>query len=144
MNDIWLSAADRNGVAISQEGTWPWLMFAGDPNNIPSPELLRLWKREWLSIVNKYKNHPSILMWTMNNESKLYLQNGEATWRVLSDAIQSLREIDPTRPIVADSGYARKLLEGKGGLPEGVDDGDVDDIHKYYNWYDEKTFFHIR
>jgi Glycosyl hydrolases family 2, TIM barrel domain len=144
MTDTWFKAANKNGVAISQEGTWPWLMHRGDTESIPPPEVLRLWLSEWLALVNQHKNHPSLLMWTMNNESKLHLLNHPTTWNVLSDAIKALRRIDPTRPIVADSGYARKFLEETGGLHAGTDDGDVDDVHKYYNWYDEETFFFLR
>lgn len=120
MTDTWFKAANKNGVAISQEGTWPWLMHGGRVDSIPSPEILRLWLSEWLALVNQHKNHPSLLMWTMNNESKLYLSNHPATWSVLSDAIKALRQIDPTRPIVADSGYARKLLEEKAVSLQGL------------------------
>ena len=34
----WLDAADEAGMAVSYEGTWPWLMLEGD---LPSKELLR-------------------------------------------------------------------------------------------------------
>jgi hypothetical protein len=166
MNDVWFNAANKNGLAISQEGTWPWLMFGGRASNIPSAERIRLWQREWLSLVNKYKNHPSLLLWTMNNEMKFFLENEYEPWKILSDTIKATRSIDPTRPVIADSGYARKMAWD--GLPAALpgtddpivavagpgqqrianitdlDDGDVDDVHKYYGWYDNDTFFSLR
>ena len=60
----WMNAADRQGVGVSYEGTWPWLMI----NDMPSDELLQIWKEETIALVRKYRNHPSLLMWTMNNE----------------------------------------------------------------------------
>lgn len=144
MNTIWLNAADEQGVAVSQEGTSPWFMANGDPANMPSVGVRSIWLNEWKALINKHKNHPSVLMWTMNNEQKLYISNSLASWQVLSDAIGQVRAIDPTRPVVADSGYYRKTLEKKGGVQPGIDDGDVDDEHTYPNWYDENTFYALR
>ncbi|MBM4152435.1 MAG: hypothetical protein FJ220_02790, partial [Kiritimatiellaceae bacterium] len=141
-NEIWLNAADEQGVAVSQEGTWPWLCLYG--KNMPDPALVSIWQKEWLALIKKHKNHPSILLWTMNNEMKLWSTHNEKPWRMLSDAVKAVRELDPTRPVVADSGNCRKYVENKGGQYSGVDDGDVDDHHYYPNWYDNNTFFGIR
>jgi beta-galactosidase len=63
----WLEAADEAGMAVSYEGTWPWLMLQG---NLPSKDLLSVWKSEFLSLIHKYRNHPSVILWTVNNEMK--------------------------------------------------------------------------
>jgi len=141
-NDIWLNACDEQGVAVSQEGTWPWLMLKGE--KIPHESLLKIWKQEWLALIKKHKNHPSILLWTMNNEMKLWEKHDLKTWEILSDAITAVRGVDPTRPIVGDSGNCRKYLDELGGQYEGIDDGDIDDHHYYPNWYNNNTFFGIR
>ena len=50
--------------------------------------------------------------------------------------VKQTRKLDPTRPVVASSEYQREpelfreLLQ-----PNGLDDGDIDDIHRYNNWY---------
>ena len=54
-------------MGVSYEGTWPWLMLKGEP---PDPQLLAVWKDEFASLLHKYRNHPSILLWTVNNEMK--------------------------------------------------------------------------
>ena len=95
----WLDAADEMGIGVSHEGTWPWLMIKGEP---PSPELLKIWKDEFASLIHEYRNHPSILIWTVNNEMNFasFDQNDEELltkkWTVLSDMIQTMRQIDPT------------------------------------------------
>jgi beta-galactosidase len=144
----WLDAADEAGMAVSFEGTWPWLMLEGEP---PGDDLVKVWKDEFISLIKEYRNHPSIILWTVNNEMKfeqidqknLPLLNKK--WAILNDAIKAIRQADPTRPIDPDSSYVRK--ETKRGYqtvvkPEGLDDGDVDDLHRYYGWYNE-SFFHL-
>ena len=66
-------------------------------------------------------------------------------WTILDDMIKTMRQIDPTRPIVADSSYTRKGVGNEYEefiKPNGFDDGDVDDLHAYYGWY-EPSFFHF-
>jgi len=144
----WLEAADQVGMAVSFEGTWPWLMLTGNP---PDEKLLKVWKEEFISLIRQYRNHPSIILWTVNNEMKFEQANQrdpellKKKWPILDDAIKAMRQADPTRPIVADSSYVRKeAMRGYTTLvkPEGYDDGDVDDVHRYYGWYNE-TFFHF-
>ena len=65
--ETWLNAADEIGLGVSYEGTWPWLMLRGPP---PETNLLRVWKEENLSLIRQYRNHPSLLFWTVNNEMK--------------------------------------------------------------------------
>ena len=55
-NELWMSAADRNGIAISFEGTWSWLMIHSTP--IPDKGVLDLWANEWLQVMNKFKKNP--------------------------------------------------------------------------------------
>ena len=144
----WLEAADEAGMAVSFEGTWPWLMLEGD---LPSKELLSTWKSEFLSLIHKHRNHPSVILWTVNNEMKF--ENFEKKnpillrekWEVLSDMVGAMRKMDPTRPIVCDSSYCREEIGAEYEnlvRPNAFDDGDIDDSHRYYGWYDP-SFFHF-
>jgi len=143
----WLDAADQVGMAVSFEGTWPWLMLEGEP---PDESLLKVWKDEYLSLIHEARNHPSIIMWTVNNEMKFpVLETNSATlkkkWLILDDMVKSIRQADPTRPIVADSSYVRKQAGRSYKTivsPNHLDDGDIDDLHSYYGWY-ESSFFHF-
>jgi len=144
----WLDAADEMGMAVSFEGTWPWLMLEGQP---PDEALLKVWREEFLTLIHEYRNHPSLIMWTVNNEMKFpeLDQNNlpllQKKWPILDGMIKAMREADPTRPIVADSAYVRKdAYKGYRAVvqPQGYDDGDVDDVHRYYGWYTD-SFFHL-
>jgi hypothetical protein len=145
-NTTWLDAADKAGMAISYEGTWPWLLLNGEP---PKKELLDVWHNEFAAMIKKYRNHPSIILWTVNNEMKFYFYDQDKPellakkWPIADSMVKDMRIIDPTRPIVMDSGYVRKTTQKEYDTfiqPKGFDDGDVDDAHRYLGWYDPSFF----
>ena len=144
-NELWVSAADRNGIAISFEGTWSWLMIHSTP--IPDKNVLDLWSSEWLRVMKKYWNHPSVFFWTVNNEMKFYdldadMERSKEKFRIVSDVVKGMRELDPTRPVCFDSNYLHSKALRRFGQDflNTVDDGDIDDNHAYYNWYDFSLF----
>ena len=57
---------------------------------------------------------------------------------IISDVVKRMRETDPTRPVCFDSNYQAKGKDEKFGADfmTSIDDGDIDDMHAYYNWYD--------
>jgi len=141
-NKLWIEAADINGIGISHEGTWPWLMIH---ESMPDRLLIDMWAKEYLSLLKKYRNHPSILFWTINNEMKFYdnepdLAKRKEKMTIISDVVKQMRKIDPTRPISFDSNYRRNIAKQGQAFYEGIDDGDIDDIHSYINWYDHTIF----
>lgn len=139
--ETWLEAADRDGLGVSYEGTWPWLMIQ---STMPDSALIELWRVEWLGLLKRYRNHPSLLLWTVNNEMKFYdndpdIDRARLKMRIISDVVKEMRAIDPTRPMVFDSNYHRNKKKF-GAFLDSIDDGDVDDIHMYPNWYDNSIF----
>jgi hypothetical protein len=141
-NELWVTAADRNGIGISHEGTWPWLMIH---DRMPARQLIELWKDEYLSMLKKYRNHPSILFWTVNNEMKFYdlepdFERAKEKMHIISDVVKEMRKIDPTRPICFDSNYRRNVNKFGEEFYASIDDGDIDDVHAYINWYDHTIF----
>lgn len=134
-NKLWIEAADINGIGISHEGTWPWLMIQ---QSMPNKVLIDMWAKEYLGLIKKYRNHPSILFWTVNNEMKFYDNEPDLTIRkekmkIISDVVKQMRKIDPTRPVCFDSNYRRNVTKQGNAFYEGIDDGDIDDIHSYIN-----------
>lgn len=144
-NELWMSAADRNGIGVSFEGTKSWLMIHSTP--IPDQSYLDLWRTEWLQVIKKFRNHPSCFFWTVNNEMKFYdldadKERAAKKMHIISDAVKEMRKVDPTRPISFDSNYMRRNGVHRFGeeFMKTVDDGDIDDNHAYYNWYDFSVF----
>lgn len=141
-NNRWITAADQKGIGISFEGTWPWLMING---SMPEKELISLWADEYLDLLKKYRNHPSILFWTINNEMKFYdndpdFERAKVKMKIISDVVKRMRKTDNTRPICFDSNYKRDEKKYGKAFFNDIDDGDIDDIHAYINWYDYTLF----
>lgn len=144
-NELWITEADKYGIGISFEGTWPWLMIQSSP--IPDGRILGYWREEFLSLLKKYRNHPSIFFWTVNNEMNFYHSDPDPEragkkFGIISDVVKQMRAIDPTRPVCFDSNYQRRVTQKRFGddFLATVDDGDMDDVHGYYNWYDYSLF----
>lgn len=134
---VWLEAADTEGVGVSVEGIWPWALYGSSP--IPDPALLEVWREDWLAVMRAARNHPSVLMGTVNNEMYFYRDRDadrrRRKWEIISDLIAAMRRLDPTRPVVVDSGYVRTDRTRRESVLAGLDDGDIDDAHRYYGWY---------
>ncbi|MFL9483900.1 glycoside hydrolase family 2 protein [Chitinophagaceae bacterium LWZ2-11] len=141
-NQLWMNEADSNGIGISFEGTWPWLMING---SMPEKQLIDLWADEYIRLLKKNRNHPSLLFWTINNEMKFYdnepdFDRAKVKMKIISDVVKRMRKTDGTRPIVFDSNYRRKVKKFGEDFFKDIDDGDIDDIHSYINWYDHTVF----
>jgi len=144
-NELWMSAADKNGIGVSFEGTKSWLMIHSTP--IPDQGYLDLWRTEWLQVMKKFRNHPSLFFWTVNNEMKFYdldadKERAAKKMHIISDAVKEMRRVDSTRPVSFDSNYMRRNGVRRFGeeFMKTIDDGDIDDNHAYYNWYDFSVF----
>jgi len=142
LTKTWATASDQQGVAVSLEGTWPWLML-GDAE-MASEFLLDVWRQEMRDLVISLRNHPSIVMWTVGNEfnwhpgSDKYIKK----MKILTEMIKEIRKLDPTRPVCAWSGYSRVYENMEEGIHKAnqIDDGDITDLHRYSGWYQPSIF----
>jgi hypothetical protein len=138
-NETWLDAADEIGLAVSLEGIRPWAL-AGKIGITP-PALFQHWLMENEDVVKRARNHPSVFIYTVGNEMLLRDPKNLEKWQQLSKVVKQTRQLDPTRPVIASSEYQRDPEFYKTVLqPAGIDDGDIDDIHRYNNWYGPSSF----
>ena len=138
-NEAWLDAADEIGLGVSIEGIRPWAL-AG-LIGAPPREIHEHWLMENQDVVRRIRNHPSVLIWTVGNEMMLRDSKSLEKWRMLSEVVKQTRKLDPFRPVVASSEYMREPeFYEKELKPAGIDDGDLDDIHRYRGWYTESPF----
>jgi len=138
-NEAWLDAADEIGLGVSVEGIRPWAL-AGKIGATP-PDMFAHWLMENEDVVRRGRNHPSVLLWTIGNEMLLRDDKNLEKWRQLSEVVKQTRRLDPFRPVVADSTYKRETdFYNETLKPNNIDDGDVDDIHRYRGWYSDSPF----
>jgi hypothetical protein len=133
-NEAWLDAADEIGLAVSVEGIRPWGL-AGKIGPTP-PDFFQHWLMENEDVIKRCRNHPSVFIYTVGNEMMLRDTKNKEKWEQLSAVVKATRRVDPTRPVIASSEYQRETQTYRSLLqPNGLDDGDIDDIHRYGNWY---------
>ncbi|MCC6485146.1 MAG: hypothetical protein IT209_09905 [Armatimonadetes bacterium] len=138
-NEAWLNTADEIGLGVSIEGMRPWALMGKVPG--PPPAMIAHWKMENEDVVRRCRNHPSVLMYTVGNEMLLRDDRNVEKWKILSDVVKQTRALDPTRPVIANSGFNRqRAFYEKELRPAGVDDGDMDDLHSYRGWYAGSPF----
>ena len=139
---IWLDAADKYGVGASVGENWPWVLMGSTP--IPDKRLVDIWHREFIDIVRAYRNHPSMMLWTISNESYFEgdsdLERRKEKYRIFSDLIKDVRKEDPSTPVVFHSGHVRNQSELPMLAENKLDDSDVDDCHFYFGWYQKSPF----
>jgi len=154
-NEAWLDAADEIGLAVSIEGIRPWA-FAGkasadgkpatatSPSTreiMPPPEIFQHWLMENADVVKRCRNHPSVFLFTVGNEMMLRDPKNMKKWELMSQVTKQTRQLAPDRPIVVSSDYVRDPVFYESTLkPAGIDDGDIDDMHRYNGWYADSPF----
>lgn len=147
-SSVWLDAADEAGLMVSMEGTWTWLML----EHIPSERSIHIWREELELLLRRHRNRPSLFLMTMNNEMKFYLHEAPdevviEKGHYLESGVKMVRKTVPHLPLVCDSAYYRKHAIRSGRYERiirkfGYDDGDMDDPHGYFGWYNP-CFFHF-
>ena len=141
-SQIWLDAADKYGVGASVGENWPWVLMGSNP--IPDRKLIELWQKDFLEVVRANRNHPCMFMWTISNESYFEGDTDAARrvekYRIFSDLIKAVRKEDPATPVVFHSGHVRSAGELPMLAANHLDDGDIDDAHFYFGWYNRSPF----
>ena len=97
-----LDLADEMGMMVYAETNLGWIK--------DSPRLLEHGKRETQALIERDRNHPSVVIWGIYNENPTACAiNGEAL-------VRWARSIDPTRVVVDDSGGALAIDQDFGWI----------------------------
>lgn len=88
-----------------------------DGMNWENDSLIREQKAKVLEMVNRFKNHPSILMWVLGNELD-WIPPGKPynikMWKILDQMAEAIHAIDPHHPVmtvIGDSYFEQKVKE---------------------------------
>lgn len=92
-----LDACDSIGMLVIDEAFDVWRI--GHFPTDYSTRFDRLWQRDLRSMVERDRNHPSVIMWSIGNEIK---ENDTPEMAALADSLAGfVRAIDPSRPVTA-------------------------------------------
>ena len=107
-NDIFYDFCDENGIVIWQD----FSMACTPPSQ--SPEFKKMLDEEARSVVKRLRNHPSIILWSGNNENdQLFLRGYRFGFDIKPDddvlsrkvIPETLRDFDWTRPYLPSSPF---------------------------------------
>jgi len=89
-----LNAADELGMFVEEEAPFCWANPAAGSFAVVHEATVR----QTLEMVERDRTHPSVLIWSLGNESG---------WtRHFAAAAKAVRELDPTRPLIFEKGVA--------------------------------------
>lgn len=119
--DLWFAYCDKIGIVVWQDmpsgdfshgDDWNMTGWYNKAEAVRPAESEKEYRDEWRDIINSYKNHPCIVVWTPFNEAWGQFKTAEIA--------RYTKELDPTRLVNSASG---------GNHFKGV--GDILDLHKY-------------
>lgn len=121
-SEAMLDLADRLGFLVIDETPAVGLFFA-EEGLARRLELCQQYTRE---LIDRDKNHPSVIMWSLANEPHSRRPAAKPFFKTLSDLAKSL---DATRPIT--------LVTYLGVDEESFEFMDVVCLNRYFGWYSE-------
>lgn len=125
-----LDLADRYGILVIDEAPAVGMNFFNKEKKVFCEErvnekTLKYHIQVMKELIDRDKNHPCVIMWSVANEPADYEEGSEEYFKRI---IEEVRKLDPTRPItIAES---TSPLETK--TAKYVD---VISVNRYYSWY---------
>jgi beta-mannosidase len=113
-DDAFFDICDRNGIMVWQDFAMACAIYP------QTPEFLEVMRQEAVSVVRKLKNHPSLALWSGDNEVDMfYLQSGldPAHNKITREVLpQVVFQCDPYRPYLPSSPYMSPEVIATGQL----------------------------
>ena len=118
--DELMDFADRNGIVIIDECPGVALDHFDD-------RLLKNHLQVMTELVQRDKNHPSVVMWSVGNEPKSYRNQSGEYFRQVAD---HTRDLDPSRPVTL-------VCNAQWDQDHASQHFDVIAINRYFAWYSD-------
>jgi len=125
-SEEWLDLADELGILVIDEAP-----HVGITRYHYNPETEKLAVDNVKRMIDRDKNHPSVIMWSVANEPESNHPDAEKFFKVLYDAT---KEADKTRPVTMVSCLDLLVLDER-MRDVALKHFDIVSINRYYGWY---------
>ena len=134
-DENYMQMADREGFLIIDEIPAVGLYFHGDPSELAQRQAMC--KQYINELINRDKNHPSVIMWNVANEpmpADLSINGGSRGREASPESMTAFRELFA---LVKEKDNTRlaTVVGVMGGPAEWLGLGDIICINRYYGWY---------
>lgn len=122
---------DRLGFLIINEVAAVSLGFWSDDLNELQP-LMKNHKKAIQELINRDKNHPSVISWSITNEPNLWAEEfyqNEASSLYFKEIYEFTKKLDNSRPVMSISMAAHKENDVV------LESCDIIGLNRYYGWY---------
>lgn len=101
-----LDLCDRMGLLVYNEmyDKWaiPWQNMDDSAYVAARKKIFHdTWRHDLTDFIDRDKNHPSVIIWSIGNETREQLHDPEAGAEIVEDLMELVHEIDPTRKVTA-------------------------------------------
>jgi beta-glucuronidase len=132
-NEELMQMADRMGFLVIDEVPATSLGFLSDRFD-DLTGLLENHKRVLKELIDRDRNHPSVISWSTANEPNLWNEpsyGNEASRRYFREIYQHVRSLDPSRPVIAITTPTFSVED------DSLAACDIIGINRYFGWYTE-------
>lgn len=92
-----LDNAQKHGLTVTLGF---WMAHERHGADYTDKEFLARQKEDVRAMVEKYKDHPALLIWGIGNEVELECKNEEAVWKQVNELAETVRRLDPNHPVM--------------------------------------------
>lgn len=136
-----LDWADEYGFVVIDESPAVGMTFFNEEKQVFVPERVndetkRFHIQVMQDLIDRDKNHPCVVMWSIANEPSSWEDNARLYFK---DIIDAVRSADPHRPVTMVS-YAFPYGSRKDKVADLLD---VVCINKYYSWYEDSGMLDV-
>ncbi len=128
-SEEWLDMADQLGFLVIDEAPHVGL----EKYHMDNPQTVKLCNENIKKLINRDKNHPSVIMWSVANEPDSAYSKSNEFFKTLYDTAKSS---DPTRPVTMVS--CVPFCKKSGGPDVAMRHFDVISVNRYYGWYNHQ------
>ncbi|PMP83981.1 MAG: beta-glucuronidase [Caldisericum exile] len=128
-SEEWLDMADELGFLVIDEAPHVGL----EKYHYENPETVKLCVDDIRRLIDRDKNHPSVIMWSVANEPDSAHPKSDEFFKKLYD---TAKDCDPTRPVTMVS--CVPFCKKSGGPDVAMKHFDVISVNRYYGWYNHQ------
>lgn len=128
-SEEWMDMADELGFLVIDEAPHVGL----EKYHMDNPQTVKLCNENIKRLVDRDKNHPSVIMWSVANEPDSAYPKSDQFFKGLYDTAKSS---DPTRPVTMVS--CVPFCKKSGGPDVAMKHFDVISVNLYYGWYNHQ------